>query len=154
MENEKEGRLIKKIIIGITLFFILTENIYAEQTQVINQKTIESYLKKVQVLSGMSSQIEILDLQYKDNVVIIDFSPNIVKYGGGNYTERMIGTLMMEMTFNQTEAKALTLLVEGKTNLFPEGTDFSYCTREDYNMYYKLSEDYNEDYTVCNQESR
>lgn len=146
--------MVKKILIGVTLFFILTGKIYAAQPEIIEPKIIQAYLEKVQVLSGMSSQIEILDLQYNEDVVNLNFSPSIIQYGGGNYTERMIGTLMMEMVFENTQAKVLTLLVDGKNDLFPEGSGFSYCTKEDYNMYYRLSEDYNEDYTICNKEPR
>jgi hypothetical protein len=146
----------KRILLVVLLFLLRTQSIYAGalQNNKIEEEIQNIYLEKIKVLSGMTSQIQILGLEYTKETLIIDFDESIFSYGGGNYTERMIAAMMMEMVFTYTSYESMGITVNGQNVLFPEGNDFSYFTKEMYLTIYKLSEDYDEDYRICNQEPR
>lgn len=111
-----------------------------------NNEEIEDILKnKIQVklnesedMKWMTSQNKVLEVQWKEGNVTVNLHEDIIGYGGGTYTEYILGALIMEAVFENSEAEVVTILVDGEPDCFPEGSDYTDCTREDYETYYRL----------------
>lgn len=132
MEKQKKGKF---IVFAVVLFFIFTETIYAKA---IDPKGLSNVIETIKEETGMTSQIKVLSVKYEKEKVIINLSKELISYGGGTYTEYIIGAKLMSWAFTHTDANIMCLQVEGKTVLLPEGSDYSACTRENYEAYYKL----------------
>ncbi|MGL4737350.1 MAG: hypothetical protein ACRCW2_07865 [Cellulosilyticaceae bacterium] len=132
MEKRKRGKF---IAFAVVLFFIFTETIYAKA---MDPKSLSPVIQSIKEESGMTSQIKVLSVKYEEDKVTINLSKELVAYGGGTYTEYIIGAKLMEWVFTHTEANMMCLQIEGKDVLLPEGSDYSACTRENYEAYYKL----------------
>lgn len=145
----------------LTTIGISTLNLYG-QAGVIEQKiismtcevnditkeledTIEDKLNLSEDMEWMTSQNLVLEVQYSLGHITVNLHPDIIGYGGGTHTEYVIGELIMESVFENDKVESLTILVDGKKDIFPEGSNYSYCTREHYNTYYKLPKQLNDE---------
>ena len=90
--------------------------------------------------TGMTSQIRILGVEYEADKVIINLSRELMSYGGGTHTEYIIGSELMEWVFEYTDAELMGIQIDGVYILLPEGSDYSACTRDNYEAYYKILE--------------
>lgn len=125
-----------KIIIAVlVLFFIFTDRIYAKEWDIVS---LDKVLENIQKETGLTSQIEVLGVEYEEDKVVIDLSKELISYGGGTYTEYVIGAKLMEWVFENSDADLMGIKVEGEFILLPEGSDYSTCTRTNYEAYYKI----------------
>lgn len=99
------------------------------------KKGLEKKLREIEETLNYSSQIRILDLKYEENVLIIDLSRELIQYKGGNTAETYVAYTLLEWGFKKTPAKAITLLIEGEMNQFPEGGLYTLYTRENYETF-------------------
>ncbi|MEG0352742.1 MAG: hypothetical protein RR586_05705 [Cellulosilyticaceae bacterium] len=102
------------------------------------EEKIEESLNESQDMKWMTSQNKVLEVQWKEGHVTVNLHKDIIGYGGGTYTEYILGALIMEAVFENSEAESLTILVNGTSEQLPEGSDYSNCSRENYNDYYQL----------------
>ncbi|MGL4345157.1 MAG: hypothetical protein ACRCTE_08175 [Cellulosilyticaceae bacterium] len=123
----------KCILVAVVLFFILTGTIHANEWY---EESLKVVLEEIKEQTGMTSQIDILGVKYENEEVTINLSKDLLSYGGGTYTEYIIGTRLMEWAFTETHAKVMKLEVEGDTVPLPEGSDYSFCTKQSYELYY------------------
>jgi len=91
---------------------------------------IEQMLKTPAEDSGYYRTIwpgtKLLGLQVKNSVAYVDFSQEVLAYGGGTAAERMLVDSLTYSLTNIEGIEAVQLLVEGKILEFlPEGTDVS-----------------------------
>ncbi len=114
--------------------------------------SLQVRLENIQETLGSASQIQILDLQYREGVLLMDLSKEIVVYGGGNAAEYQVVSQLLAWAFDQIGAEKLTIKVEGSTMGFPEGTYIVGFTKEEYHAYSE-GRAYEKDY-ICNTESR
>lgn len=110
-----------------------------EEIELSLKAQIEESLNESEDMKWMTSQNKVLEVQWKEGHVTVNLHDDMIDYGGGTYTEYILGALIMEAVFENSEAEVLTILVGGKSDGFPEGSDYSYCTRDHYNTYYLLS---------------
>nr|WP_307992791.1 hypothetical protein [uncultured Niameybacter sp.] len=139
---------------------------YIKEEKLINNKVqveeqlkveLEDVLKCIEETLNYSSQIKILDLEYKENILYIDLSHHILQYGGGTSAEYYIGKTLMTWGFEATDAKMINLLIEGQAYTFPEGSEYNFYRREDYlqNMKSTVEEgQINEEDNICNSKPR
>lgn len=114
-------------------------------------------LQSIEETLNYSSQIEILDLEYKGSVLYIDLSNELILYGGGTAAEYYVGKTLFDWGFEATDAEFISLLIEGQADTFPEGSRYNLYSREDYiqNMKNTIDEGQpNEKNNICNSESR
>lgn len=147
--------------INTQAYRVNVEHLSKEETfEVILKKQLEEELVKIEETLNYSSQIEIFDLKYEENVLTIDFSQDLVAYGGGNAAETYVAYTLLDWGFTNTEADYITLLIEGEKDQFPEGGDYTLYMREDYETFIEpiLSEQdegtSHEKNNICNTESR
>lgn len=107
------------------------------QNQCVSEESLENKLREIEEMLGYTSQIKILDLQYRKGKLTIDLSKEVIVYGGGNEAEYVVICELLEWGFEETPAEAITLLIEGSIEGFPEGNQIQQCTKEVYEMYYK-----------------
>ena len=115
------------------------KNTELEQNQEVLSKSLkkdlEKKLREIEETLNYSSQIKILDLKYEENVLTINLSQELTAYKGGNTAETYVAYTLLGWGFEKTPAKAITLLVEGEMNQFPEGGLYTLYTREDYETF-------------------
>lgn len=157
----------ERIIVFVCCIFLLTTgkiystdlNLVQEQVQVDYQtsksmeklkESLEKSMEEIQKVTKNSSQIKVLDLKWKEETIIINLSKDIINYGGGNTTEFIVSQLILDWAFNNTPANAVTLLIEGKEAVLPEGTEVSYYTRENYLNNAELRKEIYEENNLCN----
>ncbi|MGL4362686.1 MAG: hypothetical protein ACRCSG_05390 [Cellulosilyticaceae bacterium] len=68
------------------------------------------------------SQIEVLDLQYKDGLLIINLDENSINYTGGTTAENEFIDTVLKWGFECVGAEKITLRVNDQIDGFPEGT--------------------------------
>lgn len=107
------------------------------------EQLIEERLSSSQDMGWMTSQNRVLEVEYNEGHVTINLHPDMVEYGGGTYTEYLIGSLIMEVVFENSDAEDVTILVDTKNDQFPEGSDYTLLTRDHYLAYYQLSNEQN-----------
>lgn len=110
-----------------------------EDRNEILEKLIEERLNTSEDMAWMTSQNSVLEVEYNEGHVMINLHPDMVEYGGGTYTEYMLGALIMEVVFENSDAEDITILVDTKNDQFPEGSDYTLLTREHYLRYYHLT---------------
>lgn len=121
--------------------------------QIQLKEELDDVLQCIEETLNYSSQIKILDLEYKENVLYIDLSNDLLQYGGGTSAEYYIGKTLMTWGFERTDAKVINLLIEGQAYTFPEGSEYNFYSREDYlqNMKSIVEEGQtNEENNICN----
>ena len=149
------------ITLCIIIFGTSTSGYKGESILIKEQVKIEIQLKEeldhvlqcIEETLNYSSQIEILDLEYKENILYIDLSEDLIQYGGGTSAEYYIGKTLMTWGFEQTDAKVIRLLIEGQAHTFPEGSEYNLYSREDYlqNMKNIMEEGQtSEESNICN----
>lgn len=149
------------ITLCILSFSTSTSGYKMEDNLINNQVKVEVQLKEelyevlqcIEETLNYSSQIKILDLEYKENILYIDLSNDLVQYGGGTSAEYYIGKTLMTWGFEGTDAKVIKLLIEGQAYTFPEGSEYNLYSREDYlqNMKSTVEEGQtNEEDNICN----
>ena len=115
------------------------KNMELEQNQEVLSKSLkkdlEKKLREIEETLNYSSQIKILDLKYEENVLTIDLSQELIAYKGGNTAETYVAYTLLGWGFEKTSANAITLLIEGEMNQFPEGGLYTLYTREDYETF-------------------
>lgn len=102
------------MILSLLIFFLVRKPIYTDQNEFI------------------SSQIEVLGVQWEENELIIDVSKDIVSYGGGNAMEYELVSQILNQVFTNSEVEYFTLLIEGGEATLPEGTQILKYSRDDY----------------------
>ncbi|MGL4798900.1 MAG: hypothetical protein ACRCWY_05815 [Cellulosilyticaceae bacterium] len=103
----------------------------------LQREALEGTLRTIEETLGMTSQIQVLDLQYKEDTLQMNLSKELISYGGGNEAEYQVVTQLLRWGFEEAEAANITLLVEGRSDRFPEGTCIVDYTKVDYEAYYK-----------------
>lgn len=99
--------------------------------------SLQEELEKIEETLEYASQIEILDLKYEENVLVIDLSKELISYGGGNAAESYIGETLLRWGFENTKAEFVSLLIEGEIDAFPEGSQYACYMRTDYETWIK-----------------
>lgn len=107
-----------------------------DQTQDLMDE-LKDFLINLEENIGLTSQIQVLDLQYTKGILLIDLSEELISYGGGNAAEHMIIKELLKWGFENIQADKITLLVDGSIEGFPEGTLIHQWTREVYTNYYQ-----------------
>lgn len=100
------------------------------------RSSLNECLNQIEETMVMTSQIEILDLQYEEGVLSIDLSDNVLEYGGGNQAEYQLVQSLLRWGFENTDADHISLLVGGRYDRLPEGTQVICYPRERYLKYY------------------
>ncbi|MGL5675104.1 MAG: hypothetical protein ACRDDX_01675 [Cellulosilyticaceae bacterium] len=109
----------------------------AGEVSVLQREALEDTLRTIEETLGMTSQIQVLDLQYKEDTLQMNLSKELISYGGGNEAEYQAVSQLLRWGFEEAEAANITLLVEGRSDRFPEGTCIVDYTKVDYEAYYK-----------------
>lgn len=144
----------KCIVLGIVGIGALQVNGQAGEWSIIKQKTIvsdtelideikQSIEKKIEEsedMKWMTSQNVVLEVKYQLGHATVNLASEVTQYGGGTHMEYMLGKLIMSAVFENKEVDTLTILIEGTEDAFPEGSDYSYCTRKHYEAYYTTGE--------------
>lgn len=104
----------KIIILSLLIFVMATKPIYTDKNEFI------------------SSQTEILSVQWEGNGLTVDVSKDITSYGGGNAAEYELVSEMLRQVFANPAVDHFTLLIEGEQNALPEGTQILKYSRDDY----------------------
>lgn len=102
------------------------------QVEVKLKKELEDILKCIEETLNYSSQIKVLDLEYKEHILSIDLSKDLLQYGGGTSAEYYIGKKLMSWAFEETDAETIYLLIDGQAYTFPEGSGYNVYSRENY----------------------
>lgn len=124
------------------------------------KEELKEELRGIEETLNYSSQIEILDLKYEEDVLTIDLSQDLVDYGGGSAAETYVAYTLLNWGFTRTDVTYITLLIEGEMNQFPEGGAYTLYMREDYETFIKpiLSEQdegtIHEKNNICDTKSR
>jgi len=119
--------------------YLVPQTLIVEASAITNQAApqedlakiaIEQMLKGPQENSGSYRTIwqgtKLLNLKLQDGIAYVDFSKEVLGYGGGTAAERMLVDSLTYSLTNIEGINAVQLLVEGKTLEFlPEGTDVS-----------------------------
>ncbi len=108
----------KIIMLSLFIFIIATKPIYTDKSQFI------------------SSQTKVLGVQWNGNELILDVSKDIASYGGGNAMEYEVVSQLLDQVFANPEVEVFTLLIEGKEEYLPEGTQILNYSRDDYENNY------------------
>ena len=154
------------IVLVCFIFLIATGKVYSVEpnlelgqapinTQIVAadeklKDSLEEVIEKLQIITKNSSQIKILDLKWEEDTLIINLSKDILNYGGGNTTEFIVSQSILDWAFTNTKAQAVTLLIDGGDEALPEGTEFSYYTRENYLRNADLRKEIYEENNICN----
>lgn len=101
------------------------------------KRIIEDHLEQLEDIAGMTSQNKVLEVNYKDKQVTVNLHRDMIGYKGGTHTEYILGALIMEAVFENSDAETLTILVDGKEDKLPEGSRYIDCTRQNYETYYQ-----------------
>lgn len=119
----------------------ITKNRQKEQELNVElKKIIEDNLEELEDIVGMTSQNKVLQVEYKDGQVTVNLHKDMIGYKGGTHTEYILGALVMEAVFENSDAEILTILVEGKEDKLPEGSRYIACTRQNYESYYQITQ--------------
>ena len=103
-----------------------------EETMEKEVEDLQTVLGKIEENMGLTSQIDILALEYREGSLVIDLSSAIKGYGGGNTAEVEVISNLLEWSFNQEKVEQVTLLVDGSIEGFPEGNIVHQWTKEEY----------------------
>lgn len=140
----------KIIILSLLLFCLQAQPVYtydeqvyveSEQVHVEVEDNVEARAKKVfdaLIVDGetknefISSQTQVLGVQWDGNTLILDVSKDISSYGGGTAIEYEIMCQLLNTAFSIQEVECFTLLIEGEEEYLPEGTKILGYTRQRY----------------------
>lgn len=103
----------------------------------VAEKDLKIRVQELKEMLGYTSQIEVLDLQYREGVLTVNLSDAFISYGGGNEAEYTSIKYILDWGFAYKEVSHITLEIEGETNLFPEGSEIVLCSRSYYQLNYK-----------------
>ena len=104
----------KVLLLSLLMFFMATKPVYTDKSEFI------------------SSQTEVLSVQWDGNALTVDVSKDITSYGGGNAMEYEVVSKILGQVFANPEVEFFTLLIEGEENALPEGTQILKYSRDDY----------------------
>lgn len=104
----------KVLVLSLLIFILATKPIYTDKSEFI------------------SSQTEVLGVQWEGSTLIVNVSRDITSYGGGNAMEYEIISRILNKAFSNPEVEFFTLLIEGEENALPEGTQILKYSRDDY----------------------
>lgn len=119
--------------------YLVPQTLMVEESAITDQAAPQEELAKIaieQMLKGPEDDsgyyrtiwqgTKLLGLQVKDGVAYVDFSREVLGYGGGSAAERMLVDSLTYSLTNIEDIDAVQLLVEGEILEFlPEGTDVS-----------------------------
>lgn len=113
---------------GEKIFYVPVTRVLSPRDDPVKASLLE-LLKGPRRGSGLFSDIppetKVLALHVEDNVVIVDFSREILYYGGGLTGEQNVISQVVLTLTEYPEVEKVKILIEGKERILPEGTDLS-----------------------------
>ncbi len=99
------------------------KKLYFEDTASKDERTLSVFQNLFSKEEGsfIPKDVKVLNVETKNKHLIINFSEEILNYGGSYYEQRLLAQILKTAAYME-EVEKITICVNGKVAILPEGT--------------------------------